>query len=258
MIKRFAPDHALRRAGDALLTVLVASVCPACEQPLDRPLDGPVCADCWAGVRPPSPPLCVTCGAPLPSWRVIDLASVRCAACRRRPQLVDAGSSAGEYEGPLRAIIHAFKYEGRRSLARPLAARMAHAGARLMQDVSCAVPVPLHPWRLVRRGFNQASDLAVQLDIPVVRALVRTRATAPQTGLTAGARRRNVGLAFSAAPLLGRRLRARRLEDQVVLLVDDVRTTGATLNACARVLKACGAREVRALTAARAAIRSAA
>jgi ComF family protein len=116
------------------------------------------------------------------------------------------------------------------------------------------VPVPLHPWRRLRRGFNQAADLAAQLDVPVVHALRRVRWTAPQAGLTAAARRRNVRTAFAlAAPWLRP---AAPLEQRVVLLVDDVRTTGATLDACARVLRAAGAREVRALTAARAAMPS--
>ena len=241
----------MRQATDALIQILVAPACPGCDRPLDTPLDGPVCATCWDTVRTAAAPQCRTCGAPLPSWRTIDAASAQCAPCRRTRQVVDAGLSAGEYAGPLRGIIHAFKYEGRRSLARPLGIRMRRAGAELLQGAHCAVPVPLHPWRLLRRGFNQASDLAGQLELPVVRALWRSTATVPQAGLTAGARWRNVRSSFAASPLIRPRQRA-LLEDRVVVLVDDVRTTGATLNACARVLKRCGAREVRALTAARA------
>jgi ComF family protein len=182
-----------------------------------------------------------------------------CARCRRRsfrlkPEAtaVDRSRSGGAYEGALRDIIHAFKYDGRRSLAVPLAAIMRTAGAGLLRDADVIVPVPLHVTRRLRRGFNQASDLARRLDRPVVHALWRVRATSPQAGLTAARRRRNVRRAFRLSPLLTRRMRSRLIDDRIVVLVDDVSTTGATLDACARVLKEAGAREVRALTAARA------
>jgi ComF family protein len=236
--------------ANALLAVTLAPTCAACAQVLEAPLAGPVCAACWRLVRTLSPPLCRRCGDPLPSWRVVSLALEQCPRCRRRPPLVDRGCAAGEYEGALREIVHAFKYEGRRSLARPLGALLRSAGADLLTGAACVVPVPLHPWRRVRRGFNQATDLARQLDLPVVHALWRWRPTPAQTGLTATARRRNVRGAFGIAPLRAREAHA-ALGDRVVVLVDDVRTTGATLDECARVLKLAGASEVRALTVAR-------
>jgi ComF family protein len=164
---------------------------------------------------------------------------------------VDRSRAAGDYEGALRKIIHAFKYERRRSLAAPLGAIMSHAGAELLRDADILVPVPLHAVRRLQRGFNQASDLARRLDVRVVHALRRTRATSPQTGLTAAARRRNVRDAFDLSPLISSRTRSCLIENRIVVLVDDVRTTGATLDACARILKEAGAKEVRALTAAR-------
>jgi ComF family protein len=173
-----------------------------------------------------------------------------CPACRRRPQTaIDLGRSAGEYDGTLREIIHAFKYDKRRSLSSRLGALMRDAADEVLDGASCAVPVPLHLWRRFRRGFNQAADLAAALPLPVVHALWRHQLTAPQTGLTAAARRRNVRGAFRLSPLLSRVTRS-MLVDRVVVLVDDVRTTGATLDACAHVLKDAGAREVRALTVA--------
>ena len=129
---------------------------------------------------------------------------------------------------------------------------MRAAGADLLRDADCVVPVPLHLWRRLHRGFNQAGELAAHLGTPVLHALWRTRATAPQTGLHAAARRRNVAGAFTLSPLTGRTTQRAFLEDRVVVLIDDVSTTGATLNACAAVLLAAGAREVRALTVARA------
>ena len=148
----------------------------------------------------------------------------------------------------MRHIIHAFKYEGRRTLGMKLGAMMHEAGGEMLSDADCVVPVPLHPWRRLTRGFNQAADLAASLDRPIVHALWRTRATVPQTGLTAHKRRGNVRDAFSMSPLLSRRVRRTMLEGHVVVLVDDVRTTGATLDACGQVLKQAGVREVRALT----------
>jgi ComF family protein len=158
------------------------------------------------------------------------------------------------YEGALRDIIHAFKYGARRSLAAPLAALMrTQADAvHLFDGVDAIVPVPLHRVRQRTRGFNQAEDLAraLQLRAPVLRALRRIRATPPQTALPAAQRHRNVRGAFA----LARRVEAvpGLLEARCVLLVDDVSTTGATLEACARVLKAGGVQEVRAITAGRA------
>jgi ComF family protein len=214
-------------AANALLAVVLAPACAACARVLERPLDGPVCAVCWASVSRLTPRLFST-------------------------TLIDRGRSAGDYEGTLRHIVHAFKYDGRRTLGAPLGTLLREAGGELLQDASCVVPVPLHPWRRLHRGFNQAADLAATLPLPVVHALWRRRITAPQTGLTAGARRRNVRGAFRLSPLVSRRVVHSLLADRTVVLVDDVRTTGATLDACAHVLKHAGAKEVRALTVAQA------
>lgn len=190
----------------------LAPRCAACAIPLDEPLDGPVCRRCW----------------------------------------IEARAGAGLYDGALRDIIHAFKYEGRRSLAQPLAELLRAQRSYLLIDADCVVPVPLHPWRRFRRGFNQAADLAQQLDLPVVHALWRVRPTVAQAGLAAAARQRNVRDAFRLSPFLTRRLRGRFIEDRVVVLVDDVKTTGATLEACAEVMRKAGAGEVRSVTVARA------
>jgi ComF family protein len=161
---------------------------------------------------------------------------------------VDRARAIGRYDGALRAIVHALKYEERRSLARPLANLMRLRGADMLADVDWAVPVPLHPSRRRERGFNQAADLARYLGVPVQHALRRHRATRTQTGLPAAQRHGNVRNAFALAR--GRE-RQDRLDGSIVVLIDDVSTTGATLDACARVLKEAGVREVRALTVAR-------
>lgn len=251
----------LLRAGRALLEAVVAVTlaprCVSCASALEAPLAGAACPGCWQQVRPVPRPACIVCDEPLPDWRIHSLEAARCARCRRHPLVMDAVRAGGRYEGTLRSIVHAFKYDGRRSLARPLGRLMTNAGGQLLQDAACVIPVPLHPWRRFRRGFNQASDLAAQLDLPVVDALRRTRATRTQAGLAMKERRQNVQDAFALSRLPEERW-ARFLNRQSVVLVDDVMTTGATLDACARVLRAAGAARVVALTAARAASRRAA
>lgn len=236
---------ALRLGLDALASVVFAPSCAACDTLLDHPTRGPVCAACWRSIAPLTPPLCARCGEPLPSWRAISTAQGVCPRCRRAPPIVDRAVAVGAYDGALRAIVHAFKYDGRRSLAGPLAALMRARCADLLRGADCVVPVPLHPSKHRRRGFNQAADLAGHLGLPAVHALARVRATASQTGLPASRRHRNVRRAFAVTR------RGRRLRNGVVVLVDDVSTTGATLASCAAALKNEGIREVRALTVAR-------
>lgn len=227
------------------MAVLLAPACAACDTPLESPTRGPVCEHCWNRIVPITPPICETCAEPLPSWRVISLERQRCARCRRRHTAVSRARAIGPYDGALRDIIHALKYGGRRSLAAPLAARLRMHGADVLTGADVAVPVPLHRSRRRWRGFNQAADLARHLGVPVTDAIRRTRATRSQTDLPAARRHANVRDAFALR-------RRHRVAGCCVVLVDDVSTTGATLEACAKVLLDAGAREVRALTAARA------
>jgi len=240
-----------RAVVNGLLSVLVAPVCPACDRLLDTPASGPVCGPCWCAVARFTPPVCDGCGDPLPSWRVISLDRARCARCRRGSRIITRRRAVGPYEGSLRAILQAFKYDGRRTLAGPLGRLLSAAGTTVLDGADLVVPVPLHPRRQRQRGYNQAADLAARLPLPSVDALVRVRFTRSQTDLPAARRHANVRDAFGirrswlsgdAGQLVTRR---------VVVLVDDVSTTGATLEACAQALWRAGAREVRALTIAR-------
>ena len=212
MGKAQALRSALTLTGNALVGACLAPLCACCHRALEFPLGGPVCPRCWE----------------------------------------DARAADGRYHGALRGIIHAMKYDGRRSLAPPLAALLRDRHRAALVGASSVVPVPLFPWRRLRRGFNQAADLAALLELPVVHALWRVRPTAPQTGLTAAERRGNVRGAFRFSPLVSRRIRERYITDQIIVLVDDVMTTGATSGACAEVLGEAGAREVRVITLARA------
>lgn len=237
------PREVLTRVADAFLSILLAPSCAACQLPLDRPTRGAVCSACWQSILPFTPPLCQRCGDPLASWRSVD--HPLCVRCRSAPSTIVIARAAGEYAGALRAIVHAFKYDGRRSLAVPVGALMRARGSEALAGADVVVPVPLHPSRRRARGFNQADDLARQLHLPTVAALQRTRATADQITLPAPDRRRNMRQAFAATQA------ARELRGCAVVIVDDVSTTGATLEACAEALLACGVAEVRALTAAR-------
>lgn len=169
----------------------------------------------------------------------------RCVRCRRGRHAVDRARAVGCYDGALREIVHAFKYDGRRSLGARLAELMRQRGADVLLGADLVVPVPLHFSRRRQRGFNQAADLAENLGLPVISALRRIRATPAQASLPAAQRHKNVRGVFRPTAA------AASLPGLIVVLVDDVSTTGATLEACARVLKEEGAREVRALTVAR-------
>lgn len=224
---------AFQTIADALLAALVAPPCACCERVLAYPLDGAVCPACWSEVTVTAPRF-------------------------RLPSLPLVGA-IGPYEGRLRSILHALKYDGRRSVAPRLAALMATHGHAVLAGADVVVPVPLHPARRRRRGFNQAQDLARGLGLPVVGALRRVRVTEPQVDLPADARTANVAGAFRVAPsgvgrlacTLGLASEAASVRGAVVVLVDDVTTTGATLVACAREIRRAGAMDVRALTAAR-------
>jgi len=160
----------------------------------------------------------------------------------------DYARAAARYEGPLREAVHAFKFEARRSLARPLADLVIEqCGAGLAADVDALVPVPLGRARERERGFNQArliaERLAASLGCHVEPGwLTRVRPTASQSDLGAAERRANVRGAFAAAA---------RVAGRHVVLVDDVLTTGATAAECGRALRAAGARAVGVLSVAR-------
>jgi ComF family protein len=236
----------IRGLADAITALVLAPCCACCRRALDQPTQGAICGVCWSSIPAPAEPLCETCGDALPTWRQVDGVR-RCTRCRRSPRVISFGRSIGPYEGALREILHALKYDGRRSVAKPLATAMASAGADVLTGVDFVVPVPLHRFRQYSRGFNQAAELAVHLGVPVVHALRRTRATVTQTDLPEAERHANVHGAFA--------LRRRVPANTVLVVVDDVSTTGATLDACAQVLLEGGAKEVRGLTAARAVAR---
>jgi len=186
-----------------------------------------------------------------------------CAHCTTGRSAIDRARAIGSHDGALRDVIHALKYGKHQSIAGRLGRLMRLHGADVLADADLVIPVPLHWSRRYWRGFNQAELLAAHLGLPVGHVLRRVRRTRPQVELPARERHANVERAFALrrrdAWLLPAWFRHRvgtNLAGLKVVLVDDVTTTGATLESCAGVLIRAGASEVRVLTAARVATKS--
>jgi ComF family protein len=228
-----------------LIDLILPRHCYHCQQPIVAERQGSFCAACWGLIRLITPPYCPCCGDPFRSPVALTYSpEYRCGACRATPPAFDHARAIGRYEGPLRQAIHLLKYRGKLSLKQPLLQlAIAHFDAHFpVATFDTIIPVPLHTERLMHREFNQAAvlarGLARHLDVPVLeRLLVRVRPTRPQVELSGRERRQNVSQAFAVT-------NAAALADTVVLLVDDVLTTGATLGEAAKTLKAAGARQV--------------
>ena len=214
-----------------------------------------MCRACWESLAPWTGPRCPRCGTPFASVLAEEFADPTCAECKREAPPFDAARSFGLYLGTLRSLILQLKFQRRERLGKRLGALLKPLWESLELQGSLLVPVPLHSSRQRERGFNQAELLARGLARALrlsgrephveTHGLRRTRATLPQTGLSLTARRENVRGVFAVT-------HPERVHDCSVALIDDVMTTGATLSACAAVLKKAGAQRVCALTLARA------
>ncbi|MCX5863825.1 MAG: ComF family protein [Deltaproteobacteria bacterium] len=230
----------------ALLDLLLPSFCLACEKPLGSAPDLLFCLDCQEELHYIKSPLCPCCGR---AYLVAPGGDHHCGACLAKPRHFSRARALFLYEEPLKKVVHRFKYQGKTACL-PSFARLANNLPHLaeMEGVDWIVPVPLHPTRLRERGFNQALLLARAFfpkDRRVVPSLlVRLRPTEPQTSFNGAARRTNLKNAFGV-------IKPHRLVGKKILLIDDVFTTGTTVNECARVLKKAGADEVLVLTLAR-------
>lgn len=228
---------ALRHACDALLELALPRCCLACGRPIGSAKAGVVCGVCWSRLTCLPAPRCERCGHPV--------RAARCYWCDQLPPYVRAARSVCWVPGGVGGrVVHALKYDGWTAVAGEMAERMARLAwpADVVAERTALVPVPLARRRLRERGYNQslllARELSARIGIPVWEGCVeRARETRTQTRLTPGERLGNVSNAFRVAAFARERLRGTHL-----VLVDDVVTTGATLDACAAALFEGGAR----------------
>jgi ComF family protein len=232
MVERIAriAHHAQR----ALLDLLFPPRCVTC-----RRVGEWFCVSCRAAVEKIQPPFCERCGRLLPQRE--------CIYCQKLPLHIDGIRAVAFFEGNLREAIHAFKYKACTELAQIFGGMLSDYLSTHRLLVDAVVAVPLHAERERARGYNQslllARALAVQRQLPVwEKALMRVRDTRPQVELNASERRENVRAAFAATS---------RVAGARVLLIDDVCTTGATMDACSVALKDHGAQSVWGLALAR-------
>jgi ComF family protein len=237
----------LKGLGREVVDLLFPPHCVACNR-----FGGWLCASCVQKIDVIQAPTCRRCGLPLAGTVATEGGLPVCPQCCNQTSQLDGVCAFAFHGGPLREAIHQFKYRNLRDLAAPLGRLLSEGWATLPPndlDVDIIVPVPLHASRFRERGYNQAALLARELgrhlERPVVeKVLVRVKDTIPQVGLDAQARRANVHNAFQCVngSLAGKR----------ALLLDDVYTTGSTLEAAADALRREGVSSIWAYTLARA------
>jgi ComF family protein len=240
----------VRHLWDQGLNLLYPAACCGCGRETERPR---FCSRCHGEIRAPRSPLCLVCGTPFGTAGDVDH---RCSRClTHAPEFGRARAcaiydAADGVEHPLKSVLQRYKYGREVSLARPLGRLLAERCPLPVGAYTVLMPVPLHLARLRWRGFNQAQflaqGLARQAGIPLDPfSLERVRPTRPQVELNEAERRRNVRHAFRVR-------RADGVRGQRVLLIDDVYTTGATVDECSRELMRAGAAQVDVLALARA------
>jgi ComF family protein len=236
----------LGRAARVALNAVLPPRCLGCGEPVAD--TGTLCAPCWSGLSFIAPPVCAACGYP---FAFAEAAGALCGACARDRPVYNRARAALVYDAASRGLILALKHGDRTDSAPSLARWIGGAARALLDEADLVAPVPLHRWRLLARRYNQSALLAHALaratGLPCVAdLLVRWRRTPSQGGLTARQRRDNVRGAFAV-----NRARTAALAGKRVVLVDDVLTTGATAESCARALIQGGAAAVEVATLAR-------
>ena len=235
----------LTRTGRAVLDLVYPPLCIGCRAQVAEP--GALCAACWQKIRFLDGPMCAACGQP---FEFDPGEGTLCAACHAHPPAYDKARAVMRYDESSRGPILALKHGDRLDLSPAFVRWLDRGGRALLDEADLIVPVPLHPSRLWRRRYNQSAELArglARLSAKPcdVLALSRSRATPSQGAMrSAKARRRNMLGAFQV------RLKS-AIAGRNILLVDDVLTTGATVDACARALKRAGAAKVLVLALAR-------
>lgn len=235
--------------GKLIEVILFPSRCKLCSAFLEKPGERIICQSCWERVTPFRSSFCLCCGRFFEASKAPTL----CSSCLEAPPPFSLHRSCGKYERELKDIIILYKYRRFRPLGEGLGRFALHALGKeesLWWGVEGIIPVPLHPRRERERGFNQAKIIAEELargkKIELWDGiLVRVENVPPQTSLEAEERKRNVRGVFRVK-------KSEKIKDRVVLLVDDVYTTGSTVKECSLELRKAGAREVRVITLAQA------
>ena len=232
----------------AVFEFFLPSQCPCCGKFLDEGRQG-FCSKCLSEVRWIEPPFCSICGTPFISGEVEDHP---CGACVVQRKYFRMARALAAFEGSLQGAIHRWKYEGKTHLTPFFAEWMAEGLNRYweVRSIDFLIPVPLHPQRLRERGFNQALLLAESLSrrtgIPALKTILKKKKpTLPQVNLSGVEREKGLRGAFHVA-------QREELLGKSVLLIDDVYTTGATVNECSKGLVKGGAERVDVLTLAHA------
>lgn len=238
--------RAARRYGGMALNALLPPLCLSCRTSVDT--TGTLCAACWSKIEFISAPACTCCGFPL---EVDAGPDVLCAACVAKRPRYRRARAVFRYAESSRQLVLMFKHADRLDPAPTYGRWLARAGAELLDDADLIAPVPLHRWRLLWRRYNQSAELARAVGKASGRRVVpdlllRHRHTPSQAELNGRQRRLNVAGAFRVDPR-----HAATVRDKSVLLIDDVLTTGATVEACTRALLRAGATAVDVLTLAR-------
>lgn len=238
--------HKLASLATAIVGIGLPPLCPNCREPLAQARG--LCPECWSRLSFISRPYCDRLGVPFPYDQGAGMLSLEAIA---NPPAYQRARAVVCYDDAASKLVHALKYADRLDLAPMLGAWMARAGAELLDGADALVPVPLHWRRLWARRFNQSTALAKAIGrergIPVLYdVLKRPRPTPQQVGLTRNERLLNVQGAFRVDRTRRSDIAGRRL-----ILVDDVLTSGATCDACARVLRRAGAGNVDVLVLAR-------
>lgn len=228
------------------LSIVYPTQCVLCAAQVDQ--DGGLCGACWRETPFVGGLSCDACGAPLPGY---ESGRVQCDACLVSPRLWEAGRAAFTYDGNGRRIILALKHGDRTDLAKPAALWLQNAGREILSEETLLVPVPIHWTRLLRRRYNQAAEITRALSKTTglamcQDALLRTKRTVTQNGMTVAQRQTNMDGAIVANPK-----RYQRLEGSRICLVDDVMTSGATLTACTAAAFDAGADQVFVMVLAR-------
>lgn len=242
---------AIKRLFCDLLNLILPTQCKICNQPLERFEEKFICSDCWTKVELYSSPQCYQCGKGLAD-SLKHIQQPICRECKTEKRYFYQARPVGHYRGVLKESILLFKFGKKTALRKAMGNLLIDylkTQIEMVKEIDLILPVPLHWWRKYQRGFNQSELLSVsisryfQLRL-LNNVLCRIKATIPQSALKRNKRLNNIKDAFVVK-------QPNKVADKTILLIDDVYTTGATVNECAKVLTKAGAKRVYVLTLSR-------